>query len=73
MFLCVIHSTEDGLMEDRNILGLYEVHVHNVVYSSFTNNWTKAVQWWNKELEAFVRILQGTNLGEICHSQWIYR
>jgi hypothetical protein len=32
MLLCVIHSPEDGHMKDRNILGLYEVRVHNVLF-----------------------------------------
>jgi len=44
MFLCVLHNPEDGPTKDRNILGVYEVHVHNVIFGSFNNNWAKAVQ-----------------------------
>jgi len=44
MFLCVIHSPEDEPMMDRNILVIYEVHVHNVVFGSVNNNCTKAGQ-----------------------------
>jgi hypothetical protein len=45
MFLCVIQFPEDEPMTDRNILGLYEVHVHNAVFNSVNSEWTKAVQW----------------------------
>jgi len=45
MFLCVIHSREDERMKDRNILGLSEVHIRNVVFGSVNNNWTKEVKW----------------------------
>jgi hypothetical protein len=48
MFHCAIHSPEDEHMKDRNILGLYEVRVRNVLFGSVNNNWSKAVQWWNK-------------------------